>query len=96
MKREPVDQCGRRRCFVLLALVEADDPHPRRMAHGEPVTFCRDLAPIHDGLTMRHPARVGIIGLDEGEEDEASPPAALIDRLAFHVDLAGLAPSRLA
>jgi len=39
-----------------------------------------------DGLSLRMPARFGVIALDEGLEDESSP-AALRDRLAFHVDL---------
>ena len=40
-----------------------------------------------DGLAMRLPARLGVLALDEGcEPDEAVAPA-LLDRLAFHVDL---------
>ncbi|TAH67286.1 MAG: magnesium chelatase subunit D [Rhodopseudomonas palustris] len=39
-----------------------------------------------DGLSLRMPARFGVIALDEGLEDEFAP-AALRDRLAFHLDL---------
>ena len=39
-----------------------------------------------DGLSLRMPARFGVIALDEGLEDEFAP-TALRDRLAFHVDL---------
>jgi magnesium chelatase subunit D len=39
-----------------------------------------------DGLSLRMPARFGVVALDEGLEDEFAP-AALRDRLAFHVDL---------
>jgi magnesium chelatase subunit D len=39
-----------------------------------------------DGLSLRMPARFGVVALDEGLDDE-SVPAALRDRLAFHVDL---------
>lgn len=39
-----------------------------------------------DGLSLRMPARFGVVALDEGLEDEAAP-ASLRDRLAFHVDL---------
>jgi magnesium chelatase subunit D len=39
-----------------------------------------------DGLSRRMSARFGVIALDEGLEDEFAP-AALRDRLAFHVDL---------
>jgi len=39
-----------------------------------------------DGLSLRMPARFGVIALDEGLDDEFAP-AALRDRLAFLVDL---------
>jgi magnesium chelatase subunit D len=39
-----------------------------------------------DGLSLRMPARFGVVALDEGLDDEY-PPASLRDRLAFHVDL---------
>ncbi len=42
-----------------------------------------------DGLSLRMPARFGVVALDEGLDDEFSP-AALRDRLAFHVDLNGI------
>ena len=40
-----------------------------------------------DGLTLRTPARCGIVALDEGLAEDECPPAALLDRLAFHVYL---------
>jgi magnesium chelatase subunit D len=40
-----------------------------------------------DGLTIRSDARLAAIALDEGLADDDRPPAALLDRLAFHVDL---------
>ncbi|MET0709007.1 MAG: magnesium chelatase subunit D [Tardiphaga sp.] len=39
-----------------------------------------------DGLSLRQPARFGVVALDEGLDDEFAP-AALRDRLALHVDL---------
>ena len=42
-----------------------------------------------DGLTQRFPTRVGMIAFDEGIDDERPHPA-LLDRLAFHVDLHGI------
>lgn len=39
-----------------------------------------------DGLSLRMPARFGVIALDEGLDDEFAP-ASLRDRLAFHLDL---------
>jgi magnesium chelatase subunit D len=42
-----------------------------------------------DGLTLRSPARIGVVLLDEGVDDEA-PPAALIERMAMTVSLEGI------
>ena len=43
-----------------------------------------------DGLSLQIPARFGVVAMDEGLDDEFAP-AALRDRLAFHVDLDDLA-----
>jgi magnesium chelatase subunit D len=43
-----------------------------------------------DGLSLRHPTRFGVIALDEGLEPGEQPPAALMDRLAIHLDLTPL------
>lgn len=40
-----------------------------------------------DGLALRLAARVGLIAFDEGASPEERPPAALLERLAFLVDL---------
>jgi magnesium chelatase subunit D len=40
-----------------------------------------------DGLAMRSNARIGLILLDEGASDDEQPPAALIERCAFLIDL---------
>ena len=40
-----------------------------------------------DGLTIRSSARIAVIALDEGLEDDDRPPAALLERLAFRLDL---------
>jgi magnesium chelatase subunit D len=42
-----------------------------------------------DGIAERHPARFGIIALDEGIDDE-HPPPAMLDRLAIHITLRGI------
>ena len=42
-----------------------------------------------DGVALRYPARIGLVMLDEGT-DEERPPPALLDRLAFHVDADGI------
>ena len=43
-----------------------------------------------DGMSLRHRARLGVIALDEGRGEDEAPPAALLDRLAFRVDLASI------
>jgi magnesium chelatase subunit D len=40
-----------------------------------------------DGLAARVPSRFGVVALDEGLEADERPPAALLERLAFHVEL---------
>ncbi|MGE0038862.1 MAG: magnesium chelatase subunit D [Xanthobacteraceae bacterium] len=42
-----------------------------------------------DGLARRTPSRFGVIMLDEGLDDER-PPVALLDHLAFQIDLNGV------
>lgn len=41
-----------------------------------------------DGLSLRAPARIALLALDESASGDAGLPAALLDRLALHVDLA--------
>jgi magnesium chelatase subunit D len=50
----------------------------------------RETIVERDGLSLRMPARFGVVALDEGLDDEFAP-AALRDRLAFHIDLNELA-----
>lgn len=40
-----------------------------------------------DGLVARQRARIAVVALDEGIDDDERPPGALLDRLAFHLDL---------
>jgi magnesium chelatase subunit D len=40
-----------------------------------------------DGLSARQRARIGVVALDEGRDDDERPPQTLLDRLAFHLDL---------
>lgn len=44
-----------------------------------------------DGVALQTPARFGVIAFDEGQGDEPPPPAALLDRLAVHIDLTPIA-----
>ena len=43
-----------------------------------------------DGIALRMPTRIGVVALDEGMNEDELPPPALLDRLAFHLDLTGL------
>lgn len=51
-----------------------------------------EVAVERDGLSLRLPARFGVVAVDEGLEDEFAP-APLLDRLAFHIDLNDFAAS---
>ena len=46
-----------------------------------------EVSAEREGLSLRAPARFGVVALDEGQGDDERPPAALLDRLAFHLDL---------
>lgn len=46
----------------------------------------REAVVERDGVAEHYPARFGLILLDEGI-DEERPPPALLDRLAFHIDV---------
>ncbi len=48
-----------------------------------------EIALQRDGLSLALPTRVGVLALDEGEDERT--PAALAERLAFWVDLDGVA-----
>ena len=43
-----------------------------------------------DGLTLQQPARLGLVALDEGIDDDECASPVLADRLAFHLVLDGL------
>ena len=40
-----------------------------------------------DGLSSTRPARFGVVALDEGADDDGGPPGALLERLAFRLEL---------
>ncbi|MFC7472792.1 magnesium chelatase subunit D [Dankookia sp. GCM10030260] len=45
-----------------------------------------------DGLALRAAARLAVVALDEGLAPEEAPPAALLERLAFRLDLHAVPP----
>jgi magnesium chelatase subunit D len=55
-----------------------------------------EVAVERDGLALRFPARLGLVLLDEGASEEEKPPAALPERLGFHLSLDEIAPSAMA
>jgi magnesium chelatase subunit D len=72
--------------FLLLAMAE-------RVGAGAASHLCAALDTHQvglerDGLAQRSPARLAVVALDEGATDEERMPAALLDRLAFHLLLA--------
>ena len=74
---------------VVLAMAERIEP-------GTAARLCavldeRVVTLQRDGLSGVLPARFGVVALDEGADDDEKPPASLMDRLAFHVDLTGVA-----
>jgi len=49
-----------------------------------------EIAVERDGVALRTSARIGIVALDEGANDDERPPSALAERLAFACVLDGL------
>ena len=54
----------------------------------------QEVVAERDGLAIRQPARLGLVALDEGLSDDEQMPAALLDRMAFHLDLNARAPAQ--
>jgi len=76
---------------VLLAMAERLPPAvAARIGHA---LDAGEVVLERDGLTRRHPTRFGVVALDEGLSPEERPPAALLDRLAFQLELGGILPS---
>jgi magnesium chelatase subunit D len=47
-----------------------------------------EVVAAREGIEVRSPSRFGVVALDEGVNDDERTPPALLDRLAFHLDLA--------
>jgi magnesium chelatase subunit D len=70
---------------VILAMAERVSPgNAARLAA---VLDTQEVALERDGLALRLPARLGVVALDEGLDDDEQVPTALLDRLAFLVRL---------
>ncbi|MEZ5788357.1 MAG: magnesium chelatase subunit D [Xanthobacteraceae bacterium] len=78
---------------VLVAAM-AERMHPATAAKITAVLDGGAVVVERDGLAIDTPARFGVVALDEGMTADERPPAALLDRLAFWLDFAGLDPDR--
>jgi magnesium chelatase subunit D len=56
-------------------------------AHLAAALDAKNVLVERDGFAARNPAAFAVVAFDESTEDEAGPPAALLDRLAFHIDM---------
>jgi magnesium chelatase subunit D len=75
---------------VILAMAERMPPAvAARLSAAMDLGF---VAVSRDGMSSRSPARFGVIALDEGIAPDECPPAALLDRMAFHLDLTSVGP----
>ena len=70
---------------VLLAMAERLPPSTA--ARVAAVLDTQEVAIERDGLALKLPARLGMVALDEGMDDDEQVPSALLDRLAFLVRL---------
>lgn len=76
----------------ILALPMAERISPGTAARIAAALDTAEVVAERDGLTTRAQSRIGVVLLDEGVEDE-TPPAALLERAAFRLDLTGLSIS---
>lgn len=77
----------------LLVAAMAERMGPGTAAHLAAALDTGRLRVERDGLAETRPARFGLILLDEGIGEDEAAPAALTDRLAFHLDLTIVPPS---
>lgn len=76
---------------AILAMAERIEP-----AAAARLTAALDQSEVmveRDGLALRLPARIGLIAFDEGCAPEERPPEALMERLAFLLDLSDVSVS---
>ncbi len=71
----------------LLVLTSAERLPAEHVARVGTVLDRGEVVLERDGIGLKSPAQFGIVALDEGIEPDEKPHPALLDRLAFHVDL---------
>jgi len=74
----------------VLTVAMAERISPATTAHLTQALDRGVIAIAREGFTASAPARIGVVALDEGIADDEHAPAALLDRLAFHLDLADI------
>jgi len=74
--------------IVLLAMAERTGA--ATAAHLGAVLDWHEVALERHGLGVRSPARIGVVALDEGGDDDDAVPGALTERLALRIDLNGV------
>ena len=71
----------------LLVLTSAERLPAEHIARVGAVLDRGEVVLERDGIGLKSPAQFGIVALDEGIEPDEKPHPALLDRLAFHIDL---------
>ena len=71
----------------VLTVAMAERIAPATTAHLAQALDRGVISIAREGFTASVPARIGVVALDEGIADDERAPAALLDRLAFHLDL---------
>jgi magnesium chelatase subunit D len=74
----------------VLLLTMAERAAPATVAQVAAALDRGEVVCARDGVSLRAPARFGVVALDESSEDEARVSAALLDRCAFSIDLRGV------
>ncbi len=73
---------------LIMAMAERLGPTPA--AHVAAALDRGEVVAERDGLSIQSSAKLAVVALDEGIDDDDRPPAALLERLAFRLDLAPL------
>jgi magnesium chelatase subunit D len=75
---------------AVLALAMAERLEPATAARIAGAMDRGEVALERDGVALCASTRFGVVALDEGREADERPPASLLDRLAFPLDLGAL------
>jgi magnesium chelatase subunit D len=76
----------------VIMLAMAERLNARTAAHIAAALEAGRIEPARAGLASGQNARFGVVALDEGLDVDERPPAALLDRLALHLDFTGVRP----